>query len=267
MYTMCSARNLLLTVAILATQFAAADPGVAASPAREFYQIKIYLLKSAKQEALVDRYLQQAYLPALHRAGIFKIGVFKPIANDTASTRRIFILLPILDLATPGKLLEKLSADQQYLKDGAEYLDAPFNEPPYLRIETILLEAFPGMPHFGVPELGGEQTGRVYELRSYEGATERIHVNKVDMFNKGDEVGLFKRLGFNAVFYAEVLAGGNMPNLMYMTSFDNMASHDQHWKSFVDDPYWKSLSAMPNYQNNVSHIDITLMHPAPYSDL
>ena len=31
----------------------------------------------------------------------------------------------------------------------------------------------------------------------------------------------------------------HMPNLMYMTSFDNMAARDEHWKAFSSDPLWK----------------------------
>jgi len=78
---------------------------------------------------------------------------------------------------------------------------------------------------------------------------------------------LFKKLGFNAVFYASVLSGAHMPNLMYMTSFENMASREQHWKTFGSDPFWKNLSASPEYQHNVSHIDIVFLHPTDYSDL
>jgi len=87
------------------------------------------------------------------------------------------------------------------------------------------------------------------------------------MFNKGDEIGLFKKLGFNAVFYASVLSGAHMPNLMYMTSFDDMASREAHWKAFFADPHWKQLVADPQYQHNVSHVDIIFLHPAAYSDL
>ena len=72
------------------------------------------------------------------------------------------------------------------------------------------------------------------------------------MFNKGNEIALFNRLGFNAVFYGEVLVGSKMPNLMYMTSFENRASRDAHWKAFSEDPEWKKLSAMSEYKNNVS---------------
>lgn len=86
------------------------------------------------------------------------------------------------------------------------------------------------------------------------------------MFNEGDEIGLFKKLNFNASFYAEVIAGAKMPNLMYMTSFENMEDRNVHWKNFVDDPHWKRLVAMPEYQNNISHMDIIFLRPADYSD-
>ncbi len=87
------------------------------------------------------------------------------------------------------------------------------------------------------------------------------------MFNQGGEVALFDKLGFHAVFYASVLAGAHMPNLMYMTSFENMAARDAHWKTFGDDPTWKQLSSSPQYQHNVSHIDVLFLHPADYSEL
>ena len=86
------------------------------------------------------------------------------------------------------------------------------------------------------------------------------------MFNEGGEVALFKRLQFNAVFYGEVLAGSRMPNLMYMTTFENKAARDEHWKTFVADAEWKKLSSMPEYQNNVSKIDIFFLRPTEYSD-
>jgi hypothetical protein len=117
-----------------------------------------------------------------------------------------------------------------------------------------------------LPSLTNPRTERIYELRSYESPTEKIYKNKVQMFNEGDEVGLFRRLGFNAVFYAEVISGRRMPNLMYMTTFADQASHDAHWKSFGEDPYWKKLSAMPEYQHNVSKINIYLYRPTDYSD-
>jgi hypothetical protein len=54
---------------------------------------------------------------------------------------------------------------------------------------------------------------------------------------------------------------------MYMTSFDNKASRDEHWKTFSADPEWKRLSALPEYQHTVSKADILFLHPAAYSEL
>ena len=77
--------------------------------------------------------------------------------------------------------------------------------------ETILLNAFEKSPRLSLPNLTAAKKNRVYEVRSYEGHTEKISANKIRMFNSGDEVGLFKRLGFNAVFYGQVVAGSSMP--------------------------------------------------------
>jgi hypothetical protein len=236
-------------------------------PVREFYQFTVYYYSNAEQEKTLDKYLQNALLPALHRMNITHVGVFKAISNDTAAIKALYVLLPMKSLDMVTRIPVKLNADKEYQSNGADYINAVYTASPYSRMETILLQAFPLAPQLQVPALKAAKKDRVYELRSYESATEKIYKNKVRMFNEGDEIGLFKRLNFNAVFYSEVIAGGKMPNLMYMTSFESMADRDAHWKSFSNDPAWKKLSAMPEYQHNVSHIDITFLRPTEYSDL
>jgi hypothetical protein len=241
-----------------------------AAPKRDFYQIKIYHLKSKEQENKLDLFLQNAYLPALHRAGISKVGVFKPILEAGAAEpaeQLVYIFIPFKSEKEFFKLESKLVADSKYALDGKDYIDAPYDNVPYTRIESILLSAFTGQPNFAMPSLKSPKSERIYELRSYESATEKLYINKVEMFNKGDEVGLFKRLGFNAVFYGEVISGAQMPNLMYLTTFENKADRDEHWKAFVEDPAWKKLSAMPEYQNNVSRNDTRFLRPTDYSDI
>ena len=235
-------------------------------PAREFYQITVYHFNSEEQENVLDTYLQDALLPALHRIKINNVGVFKAWANDTAANKLLYVFLPAKSLDVLTKISDKLKADNSYNATGANYINAAHSNPPYSRMETILLRAFPLAPQMQTPALQSVKKERVYELRSYESATEKKFENKVEMFNQGDEIGLFKRLNFNAIFYASVIAGSKMPNLMYMTSFENKKDRDEHWKVFVSDPYWKKLSSMPEYQNNVSHIDITFLYPVEYSD-
>ena len=201
------------------------------------------------------------------RVAVFKnIGVFKSLANDTVTDKTVYIFIPFKSIDEPIKFKAKLDKDSTYSKAGSEYLNAVYTAPPYTRIEVILTEAFPLAPKMELPKLNGPKKERVYELRSYESATEKIFENKVKMFNEGDEIGLFKRLNFNAVFYSRVLSGSKMPNLMYMTTFENKADRDAHWKSFSADPYWKKLSSMEEYQHNVSHIDIYFLRPTEYSD-
>ncbi|WAC13421.1 NIPSNAP family protein [Dyadobacter pollutisoli] len=257
-------RKLLLAVTIFSVSVSAY------AAKRQFYQIKVYHLKNEAQEKKVDDFLRQAYLPALHKAGISKVGVFKPIVSgesNTVSEKLIYVFIPFRSYGDFSKLEQKLIKDVQYQSAGKEYLDALFSEPPYERIESILLNAFEKSPQFELPQLTSPMKDRVYELRSYEGHTEKISKNKIEMFNKGDEVGLFKRLGFNAVFYAEVVSGSRMPNLMYMTTFENKAARDAHWDAFGKDAYWKQLSAMPIYQKNVSRNDMKFLYPTDYSDI
>ncbi|GEP90161.1 NIPSNAP protein [Chitinophaga terrae (ex Kim and Jung 2007)] len=232
---------------------------------RQFYQIKIYHLKDAQQEQQLDRYLEKSYLPALHRMGIKQVGVFKPVTKDTADLR-VYVMFPFQKLEQLAGLDNQFYQDAQFLKDGQSYINAAWNMPPYSRIESIILQAFPGMPAMATPALQGARAERVYELRSYESPSEKYHMNKVKMFNTGDEIGIFKRLGFNAVFYASVISGSRMPNLMYMTTFNNKADRDAHWKSFSDDPQWKQLSAKEEYSHNVSKADILFLQPTDYSD-
>ena len=233
---------------------------------RDFIEIRIYTLNDKSQEATVEAYLKDALIPTLHRAGVNNIGVFKPLETDSIYGKRIVVLVPYKTLDQFAKIPQLITVDQKYNEDGKSYLDAHYSSPPYERIETILLSAFRDMTRLQPTALTGPRSERIYELRSYESATENIYRNKVKMFNDGDEVGLFKRLGFNAVFYADVISGSRMPNLMYMTTFANQASHDALWKAFVDDPQWKKLSTMPEYQHNVSKINIYLLRPTSYSD-
>ena len=53
---------------------------------------------------------------------------------------------------------------------------------------------------------------------------------------------------------------------MYMTTFSDMTSRNEHWKVFVDSEEWNELKSMSKYENNMSHIDILFLYPTDYSD-
>ena len=226
-----------------------------ALPASEFYKLIVYHFSTASQEKALDSFIVHQYLPALHRNGFDKVGVFKPITNDTAIDKQLMVLIGTTNI---NKLVNPI---QWGLNENSS-----FKEPLYNRYEHFLLRAFKGMPIMKVPTNTKLKAERIYELRSYESPTEEKYLNKVHMFNEGGEIKLFDELQFNAVFYADVLFGSRMPNLMYMTSFDNIDSRNAHWKAFVESATWKKLSAMPFYQNNMSALHSQLMRSTPYSD-
>jgi hypothetical protein len=232
----------------------------------DFYQIQVFRLNGKVQEAGVDNFLKNAYLPALHKAGIKTVGVFKPIESDTTSGKRVYVWIPFKSLDQFAKIQEELLSNQEYQAKGKNFLGAPYNQLPFLRKESILLKAFPDAPAYFIPKHQTPPAERIYELRSYEGPTENLFRQKVKMFNAGGEIKLFKSLDFNAVFYAEVISGSTMPNLMYLTTFADMPAHDAHWDAFRNHPDWKALSALEEYKNTVSRSVKILLHPTDYSD-
>ncbi len=232
-----------------------------------YLKLTIFRYKNNIQEKQLDDYLQQALVPALHRMKIGPVGVFSNLANDTATIKSKYVLISLPSLGMMETLDRKLAVDKTLQTNGAEYINASYKTPAFDRMEVILLRAFSLAPRLETPKLKDPKNERVYELRSYEGPTEKLFLNKVHMFNEGGEVGIFRRLNFNAAFYGEVLAGARMPNLMYMTCFENNNDREAHWKAFGSDPEWKTLSAMPEYKNNVSRSEKILLRPTSYSDL
>lgn len=257
-----------LSIFIIALSVAFSSLDASAAPSAKnsaYFVLKVYHYKNAAQEASIDSFLQFKYLPFLHTSKLNNIGVFKAIANDTATDKRMYVFIPFQSLQQ-WENFAPTSIEPTITGDGS-YINTLYNNPVYSRFETILLKAFPSMPPIAPSKLTSAKSERVYELRSYEGPTEKYFRNKVKMFDQGGEIPLFARLGFNGVFYSEVVFGAKMPNLMYMTSFDNMQSREDHWKAFNNDPEWKVLAAKPEYQHNVSKNEIVFLRPTEYSEL
>jgi hypothetical protein len=240
---------------------------VEAPPAKQqYFELKIYSTGEKGQEAKVDAFLKNAYLPALHRSGISKAGVFKPIETDTAFGKLVYVFIPYTSVDQYAELMTKLENDKVYNEAGKDFLDAPYNDPPFVRYESVLMKAFSAMPQFKAPSYSTPAGERIYELRSYESATEAKAAKKRKMFNEGGEMAIFEKIGSNAVFYGQVIMGSQMPRLIYLTTYSDMKSHDEHWLAFRNHPEWKTLSAKEEYKNSTSKTKAFLTHPTDYSD-
>src|ERR1700755_2457730 len=128
------------TTGLLLFAFLLFVSAVTAADKRDYYEIKLYHLTTNEQVAQVDNFLKNDYIPALHRAGIGKTGVFHPVGNDTAVEKRIYVFIPLRSLEDMNTVEELILTDAK-LKESS-YLALPFNAPAYKRIETIVLKAF-----------------------------------------------------------------------------------------------------------------------------
>ncbi len=239
----------------------------AKAPAKQmYYEIKVYRISQASQAATIDKYLKDAFIPAMHRAGISTIGVFKPVEADTAYNKLVYVFIPYKTADQYFKLVDVLAKDMIYQQAGKEFLDAPVTSPPFSRYESIFMKAFSFMPEFKVYKYETPPAQRIYELRSYESATEAKALKKIHMFNEGGEITIFEKVGSNAVFYGQVLFGSQKPRLMYLTTYSDMKSHDDHWNAFRAHPDWVTLRAKEEYLNATSKTKVFLCHPTDYSD-
>jgi len=140
------------------------------------------------------------------------------------------------------------------------------SDPAFVRVESTLLRAFAAMPTLEPSAGAGTATRGVFELRTYESHSNRAALNKLKMFNAG-EVPIFRKAGLTPVFFGETLIGPKMPSLTYMVTFPDMAARDAGWARFGQDPEWKTLSADPQYRDNVSAISDIILQPTPYSQI
>lgn len=234
----------------------------AAKPAREFYELRTYFLRRGPKQKLFDDFASQAAIPALGRVGIGPVGVFNVMLGPDSPA--VHVLIRYESIAQFAGAAERLRGDADFLRLGADFINAPANDPAYVRVESSLMVAFEGMPRLEVPP----KKPRVFELRTYESHSQKAHQKKVEMFNIG-EIAIFRRAGLKPVFFGETLIGTRLPNLTYLLVYDDLAARDQAWGTFVADPEWKKLSTTPGYTDPeiVTNISNVLLRPTAYSQI
>ncbi len=244
----------------------AMNSGSAGSPARQFYVLRHYLIRSGPQQSAANPFFRDALIPALNRAGISPVGVFNLTIGEPGPS--FFVLMPGSSLENLAEIEDRLLQDAEYQKAGAAFLGASNEQPVFERIESSLTRAFEGWPELVVPPAKAADTPRIFELRSYEGSSEEIHRLKVDMFHHG-EFAAFRRAGFDMVFASDVLIGQRLPKLTYMVSYASLDDRTKKWAAFFASPEWKELAGSAKYsmQGMVSNNSIQILTPAPYSQI
>ena len=251
-------------VAQLRAQEAALRAQRAATRARGcYYELRRYEIATDPQKAGFDKFAHEAVIPALNRLGIEKVGVFYPIEGLSP----IYLLIPHDSIESFVTLLARLTADEEFLVKGSEFINAPAESPAYTNLEVSLHLAFEGMPRLETPVEGPD---RIFQLRTYESPSEKTGLKKIEMFN-GSEIAIFRKVGLHPVFFGQTLAGAKMPNLTYMLGFKDMEESKANWKKFGADPDWKELRSKPEYADKAilrnKGITNLYLKPASYSQI
>lgn len=236
------------------------------SAAKQFYEVRTYVLGADGDEDAVDQYLSEALLPALQRQGIQPVGVFEPAPQDTNDRPAVIVVIPYRSSDQMAVSAAKLAQDASYLEAAKSYLDRGPKEAPYARISSELLVAMDCMPQLAVDANSLSNSDRVYELRLYESANERLGNLKVDMFNNG-EVPIFHDSGITPLFIGQALVGPQTPNLTYLTVYPNDQARQKAWDAFRSHPDWQVLKDVAKYKGTVSKIDKYVLKAKPYSQM
>jgi len=216
---------------------------MAASGTRDLYEIRRYRVRIGAQRDAARAYFGEALVPALGRLGLAPVGVFDAFVGE-GPLSVVLIRHPSADsVLTLGS---RLLADAAYRTAGAPFLTAPAECPQFERVESSLLRAFEGFPTLVVPDTSAP---RLFELRRYEGPTDTASLKKIELFDTGGELPIFKKVGFRPVFFGQTIVGARMPNFEYMLAFSDMAEREAAWGRFRTDPDWKVLSQQPDYQD------------------
>jgi len=246
---------------LAATDITDASEGTSGVSSQQFFEWRQYHLRTGTARNLVGDFLKNVGIAAMNRIGIKPVGVFNPVYGPSRPTLHVLLVHDSLDSVLQSS--SRLLADPEVREKGAPFLDATLSDPAYVRYESSLMMAFTHMPKIEPPAL----KERIFELRIYESHSAKAGKKKIEMFNEGGEITIFRKTGLNPVLFGETIIGQNQPNLTYMLAFKDMVDRDQRWQVFRDHPDWKKLSADPAYKDTVSNITDIILRPTEYSQI
>ena len=230
---------------------------------RQFYELRRYRIRVGYMRDTSRAYFRDALMPALGRLGIGPVGAFDVTVGEPPTA---VVLIPHATAESATTLAARLAGDAASVKAAAPFFDAPADRPAFDRIENALLLAFEGMPQLQAPDTSKP---RIFELRRYEGPSEAASLKKIEMFNTGGELAVFRKVGFRPVFFGQTLYGNRLPQFEYMLTYENMAERQAQWSAFGNHPDWKVLSQKEEYKDAaiMSGATATYLAPQPWSQI
>lgn len=234
----------------------------------QLLELRLYRLRIGPMVARFNEYAKSVLVPSLNRVGVKPVGAFTVSIGPNSPT--VYLLLPHPNADSVARLdAGLLESDAEYRKGAATVRALTPADPLLIRIESSLMQAFDTLPEVVAPKGAAAAPARVFELRTYESHNRVATRKKIEMFEKGGEIAIFRRLGMAPVFFGRDIIGTRLPSLTYMLVFPDMAARDKSWADFGADPEWVKLRSTPGYGNAeiLSGISVALLRPTDYSQL
>lgn len=229
---------------------------------RSLIEIRKILFRNNRENkrSIYLKFLENAYAPALKRAGVETMGFFN---NDVGPDKpHVLCLLSYASGDAFIRVRDALKADESF-QNAIEQIHG--KGPVYERIESSLLRAFTAMPKIEIPKASGPM---YFELRTYESDDTVSLGRKIAMFERG-EITIFRKYGLTPVFFGEALVGHRMPNLTYMVAFESASARMDAWRRFAGSPEWSKLKQAPGWSDAevVSNITNATYTALPFSEI
>jgi hypothetical protein len=224
-----------------------------------FYCFQHFNLKSGSQLPHLHDFMSQFALPALNRLHSGpKIFLEATLAPQLPHLTAIYGFSSLEEL---WGVHTKMSQDEEHRKGLAALesgADAPFES-----MDTAVVEAADYSPEVK-PEPA--EASRIFELRVYHSPTWRQLMALHERF-RGPEIKIFHRSGIHPILYGSTLLGPNLPNLVYLTPFADLAAREKAWAAFGADPDWQKVrqESIAKAGEIVSQIQVSLYKATAYS--
>lgn len=225
----------------------------------EIYELKVYQLSGGGGVNQLRNYYKDAVIPFLTKYGA-KAGAFAEYSKEEPP--KVYLLHAHQNPATYWESVQGMKTDPAFLTASKSYASLPAIQPVFERYETLLMEAFAGLPRHQTPPADRG----LFELRIYESYNEDAFRRKVKMFND-EELPLFEKVGLHPLFFGEMFAGKYMPALLYMLWFRNMEERDANWKKFSASEEWNTMKDKEIYANTVSKVRRIFLTPLDFSQI
>lgn len=226
---------------------------------KEVYELKVFQLKSGGGINQMKQFYTEAMIPFLNKRGA-KVGAFNEYGKDEPP--RIYLLHAHKSPNDYFETLQAMKTDRTFLNAAQTYMQSPAVQPIFERYETFLAEAFDAIPRIKTPD----SNRGLFELRTYESYNEDAGHRKVKMFND-EELPLFEKVGLHPIFFGQLLAGPQMPALIYMLWFKDMEEREANWDKFRTSSEWNTMRNKPEYADSVSKVNKKFLTPMDFSQI